>query len=157
MLLLLPPPQFARARADARSRNASAAFQRRRRAIANNNNKARQRRKAAPTAGAGGYCTSGEDGGRKLGAAVLTVTVVETEVVELLRVPDDGLTLHEISCAVAHVAENATEPVNPFSDDAVTVADPDPPGLAMVMVVGLGLVESAKSAPTRVIEAVELA
>jgi hypothetical protein len=108
-------------------------------------------------AGADGYRTSGEDGGRRLGAVVSTVTVVATEVVELLSVPDVGLTLHEISCVVAHVAEKATEPVNPFSEDAVTVADAEPPGLAMARFGGLGLVESAKSAPVRVIEAVELA
>ena len=90
-----------------------------------------------------------------LAAVVLTVIAAEAVVTPPLSVTVEGLILQVISALLEQPTSRLTDHVNPFCDVTVTVTDPKPPGFEMEMLVGLGLVESAKSGPTRVMEAVD--
>jgi hypothetical protein len=92
----------------------------------------------------------------ELRAAVVTVRVTGTVVVEEVNATALGLKLQELWGGKPEQVDddNVAEPVNPFCAANVSTVLPDPPGLAILICVGLAVI--VKFSPTAIKVAVEV-
>jgi|HubBroStandDraft_5_1064220.scaffolds.fasta_scaffold205192_1 hypothetical protein len=93
----------------------------------------------------------------ELGAVVVIVSVIGTAVVEEVKVTDAGLKLQVLfGGKFEHmVGERSVEPVKPFAAVKVSVANPDCPGLIMLIADGLAVMTNVSPTSTKIAEEVE--